>query len=123
MRAKEFISEMKHGKISNQAQVATAGLNTFFDAEKWNSEYVLGRVMMAVACTDGKTPVNIDGVSWIGKSKSAHPYTKEEQDMLKIAYKAVGATWNDINHGDMSSGEDADSNIQSPVKPFKGYKK
>lgn len=123
MRAKEFISEMKHGSINKQSQAATKGLNTFFDAERWNSDYVLNRVMMAAACTDGKTPVDIDGTSWVGKAKTAHPYTKEEQDMLKIAYAAVGAKWKDMNHGDMDSEETKETNSQSPVKPFKGYKK
>ena len=82
MRAREFISEAHPGKISKRLQAATRGLNTFSDGEKWNTDYTLNRVMMAAACTDGTFVPDIDWKSWVGKAKSAHPYTKEEQEML-----------------------------------------
>ena len=64
---------------------------------------------------------DMDMKSWVGKHKSAHPYTKEEQDMLKMAYKAAGARWVDLNHGDMDSEEAPGGNTKSPVKGFRGY--
>jgi hypothetical protein len=121
MRAREFISEDREGKLSQRQQSATRGLNTFSDSERWNSDYTLNRVMMAVAATDGIAPPNIDLKSWAGKSKTAHPYTKEEQAMLKLAYQAAGAKWKDVNHGDMESEEHQEVNTASPVKGFKGY--
>lgn len=77
--------------------------------------------MMAVACTDGTNMPDIDQKSWFGKEKTAHPYTKEEQAMLKMAYKAAGANWHDLNHGDMDSEEVPGTNTVSPIKSFKGY--
>lgn len=115
MRAKEFILEKKEHKISKRQQQSTRGVNTFSDAERWNADYVAYRLGMAVACTDGTTTPNIDSKSWIGKSKAAFPYSKLEQEMLKKAYKAVGADYKDLNHGDMESKELDTTNNCSPV--------
>jgi hypothetical protein len=41
--------------------------------------------------------------------------------MLKLAYRAVGADFKDLNGGDMKSEEPPGGNIESPVKPFRGY--
>ena len=122
MRATEFITE-RDGTIGNRKQVATVGLNVFYDAERANSDYVLNRVMMAVACADGSNkPIDMDAKSWVGKKRSAHPYTEIEQRMLKQAFKAAGATYTDLNHGDLKSEELPAVNTTSPMNPFKGYK-
>jgi hypothetical protein len=126
MRAKEFIHETKspEGKISNRVQQATVGLNTYSDGERWNGDYVAYRLGMAVASGDGKDiKPNMDAKSWIGKNKTAHPYTKEEQAMLKDAYAAVGASFEDLNDGDLRSQEVETVNKSSPVTAFKGYKR
>jgi hypothetical protein len=121
MRAREFIAE-RDGKIGKRRQAATVGLNIFSDAERTNSDYTLNRVMMATAMADGSdAPINIDAKSWVGKRRSAHPYTEVEQRMLKQAFKAAGAKWTDINSGDLNSGELESTNSQSPVRAFKGY--
>lgn len=122
MRAREFVAEANgNARISKRNQVGTRGLNTFSDSERWNTDYTLNRVMMAAACTDGTFVPDIDKKSWFGKGKTAHPYTQQEQDMLKMAYKAAGATWTDLNSGDMTSEEVASTNTASPIKSFKGY--
>lgn len=125
MRASEFISaqlnEIADAKISKRLQSATRGLNIFSDNERWNSDYTLSRLGQAVACTDGIITPDIDPKSWIGKNKSTHPYTKEEQAMLKKAYKAIGASYRDLNGGDMDSEEHPAVNKISPVKGFRGY--
>ena len=125
MRASEFISaqlmEIADAKISKRLQSATRGLNVFSDNERWNSDYTLSRLGQAVASTDGTFVPDIDPKSWVGKNKTAQPYTKEEQDMLKMAYKAVGASWKDLNGGDMDSEEHPAVNTVSPVKGFRGY--
>jgi len=61
--------------------------------------------------------------SWVGKHNTAHPYTKEEQDMLVLAYKAAGIEYKDLNNGNLDSEELSSTNTQSTVKPFKGYKR
>ena len=121
MRAREFITE-RRGKISHRHQQATRGLDLFRDKKRTNSDYVLNRVMMAVASADGsETPIDMDRQSWIGTRRSAHPYTEVEQKMLKQAFRAAGAEYDDVNNGDMDSEEMKDVNRVSPVKPFKGY--
>jgi len=79
--------------------------------------------MMAVASSDGINPIDMPAESWVGKHNTAHPYTKEEQDMLKLAYEAAGLEYIDLNKGDLDSEELPDTNAQSIIKPFKGYKR
>ena len=76
---------------------------------------------MAAACTDGTFVPEIDPKSWFGKMKTAQPYTQEEQNMMKMAYKAIGAVWEDLNDGNLHSEELPGTNITSPVTAFKGY--
>lgn len=57
--------------------------------------YDLNRIMMAVAAADGKTVPSIPVQSWAGKNNIAAPYSKLESDMLKHAYQATGAEWDD----------------------------
>jgi hypothetical protein len=125
MRAREFVSaritETADAKISRRLQAATRGLNVYSDAERWNGDYVLSRLGQAVASTDGTFVPDIDMKSWIGKNKSTHPYTPEEQAMLKMAYRAIGADYTDLNGGDMNSEEMSEVNRVSPVQGFKGY--
>lgn len=115
MKIREIISERKDGKLTKRQQEPTRGTNLFHDKQRANSDYVQFRVGMALACTDGKTMPDIDTTSWVGKQKTAHPYTKEEQDMLKLAYKAAGAEYDDVNHGDLHSKELSTTNKTSPV--------
>ena len=120
MRALEFVQESR-GKISKRQQNASVGLDLFFDPSRTDSTYTLNRVMMAVAATDGTFVPEMNDESWIGKDRSAHPYTKQEQQMLVKAFKAAGAEYKDLNKGDFNSEELPGVNITSPVKAFKGY--
>lgn len=126
MRAHEFITEQSHGtragKVSKRQQQSTVGLNVFAISQ-YDRTYDLNRVMMAVASTDGEIVPDLEQESWVGKQNTAHPYTKVEQDMLKIAYKAAGIPFKDLNKGDLDSEELDSTQDQSPIKPFKGYKK
>jgi hypothetical protein len=122
MRAKEFISESKIGKLSKRQRNPTRGLHVFANSN-YDRTYDLNRVMMAAASTDGTIIPDMDGESWAGKFNTAHAYTKEEEAMLKIAYKAAGINFKDLNKGDLSSDELDSTNTQSTLKPFKGYKK
>ena len=121
MRAREFITE-HDGHISKRYRYPTVGLNTFGDGEHISSDYTSYRLMMATAMADGtNAPLDLDAKSWHGKRKTAHPYTQEEQNMLKQAYRAVGATWQDLNHGDLASEEPPGGNSKSPIEGFRGY--
>ncbi len=117
MKVNEIIIEakIKQAKMTKRQNQSTRGVHTFGDAERANSDYVQFRVGMAAASTDGKTKPNIDAKSWIGKRKAAFPYTKEEVDILKMAYQAAGANYEDLNHGDLHSEELESTNKVSPV--------
>jgi hypothetical protein len=123
MRANEFISEAKIGKIGNRKQMSTKGLHKFRDENAADRIYELNRIMMAAASTDGTFIPEIDSESWAGRYDVAAPYTQQESDMLMMAYKAAGSEYHDLNKGDLKSKELDSTNIQSTVKPFKGYKR
>ena len=53
MRAREFIAERKGGKMSKLHQNATRGINKYTDDDRWNSDYKLYRLGLAMASTDG----------------------------------------------------------------------
>ena len=121
MRAREFLAEITNAKIAPRRQNSTRGLHIFGDSERWNADYVMNRIGMAVAGSDGKTMPPLDAKSWAGKNKTAHPYTPEEAAMLKMAYRAVGANYQDLNDGDLRSEELSGTNTKSPIRPFRGY--
>jgi hypothetical protein len=121
MRATEFVTESHNGVISKRNQNATVGLNKFRDKNFADRVYELNRVMMAVASTDGTFVPDVDGESWAGRNNIAVPYTKEEQEMLKRAYEAVGSYNEDLNNGDLQSKEHPAVNTTSPMQAFKGY--
>lgn len=114
MKIKEIINEQK-GELKDRQRFAMRGLNKFTDGAKWNSDYTLYRLGLALASTDGKTIPEVDEESWLGKWKLTAPYSKEEQDMLNVAYKAVNANHEDMNKGDMRSQEGPTINRTSPV--------
>lgn len=123
MRADEFLNENKVGKISKRKQIATRGLHKFRDQEFADRIYELNRIMMAAASTDGTFVPDMNHESWAGRHDIAAPYTKEEANMLKVAYAVNGSHYEDLNNGDMRSQELPDTNTTSTVKPFKGYKR
>ncbi len=118
MKIREIMSEAVDGKLSKREQEATVGLHTYDDGPKlgtFGSDYGQYRLMMALACSDGKTPPDMDSLSWIGKKKTAHPYTEIEAEMLKQGYKVVGLDYNDLNKNDLKSKEISSINKVSPV--------
>ena len=120
MKLRELF-EVKAGAVGKRYQQPTRGLNTFGDAEKANSDYTQYRLGLALACSDGVNPIDIDPKTWHGKRKTAHPYTEEEQQMLVKGFKAAGAEYKDLNNGNFKSEELPGVNLTSPVKAFQGY--
>jgi hypothetical protein len=109
------LDEANQTKLSKRKQQSSRGIQTFGDGERMSGDYTMNRLGMALAMTDGTNVPDIDAKSWIGKSKAAFPYTQEEADKLKKAYKAVGAVYKDLNHGDLRSEELEGTNATSPV--------
>jgi len=124
MRAREFVVEhRKIGKISKRLRYATRGLHKFRDEQFADRIYELNRVMMAVASNDGKQfSYPMDAESWAGRNDIAAPYTKQEQDMMRMAYQAIGSHHQDLNRGDLDSEEHPAVNTTSPIQAFGGYR-
>ena len=122
MKINEVIVEATMGKLSKRQQQPTRGLNKFTDGDRWNGDYTLYRLGLAVASTDGKSVPDTDKESWVGKWKVAAPYSQADQDMLEKAYQAVGAKYEDLNNGDMRSQELESTHKASPVAPKKKNK-
>jgi len=122
MKVYDVISEAASAKITKRQSQSSRGISTYSDAEKANSDYVAFKLGQAMAATDGKTVPEIDAKSWFGKKKTVHPYTEVENEMFKMAAKAVGAKYDDVNHGDMQSRELDTTNKVSPVAKIKTNK-
>lgn len=122
MKVYDVISEAASAKITKRQSQSSRGISTYSDAEKANSDYVAFKLGQAMASTDGKTVPEIDAKSWYGKKKTVHPYTEVENEMFKKAAKAVGANYDDVNHGDMQSKELDSTNKTSPVAKIKTNK-
>jgi hypothetical protein len=122
MKVYDVISEAASAKITKRQSQSSRGISTYSDAEKANSDYVAFKLGQAMAATDGKTAPEIDAKSWFGKKKTVHPYTEVENEMFKKAAKAVGAKYDDVNHGDMQSRELDTTNKVSPVAKIKTNK-
>ena len=122
MKVIDIISEAKQAKITKRQSQSSRGISIYSDAEMANSDYVAFKLGQAMAGSDGKSPLDIDAKSWHGKKKTIHPYTEVENEMFKQAAKAVGASYTDINHGDMKSKELDSTNKISPVAKIKKNK-
>ena len=114
MKIHEIIIE-SIGTVPERHQNATVGLHIYDDGHTWASDYSHYRLGLALASTDGKMVPHTDSASWIGKRKTAHPYTDVESEMLKRAYEAIGVRHHDVNKGDLESQEVKDTNTVSPV--------
>ncbi len=120
MKVNEIITEARAGKVPDSYKEASTGLHTFSDGERTNTDYTHYRLGLALAGADGKSPVvDMDPKTFYGKRHTSHPYTKEEEEMLKQAYRTVGAKWDDLNAGNLNSEELKDTNRSSVVAPRK----
>lgn len=121
MKINEVIVETRAGKVPDAYKEASTGLQTFSDKEGTNTDYTHYRLGLALASADGKSPlVDMDPKSFYGKKHTAHPYTQEEVEMLKQAYRTVGAKVDDLNNGNLNSLELPDTNKSSTTaKPKK----
>ena len=123
MRAREFIREST-ADLHKDHEGPMPGAYNFRD-NGVDRTYHLNRIMMAAAMADGKSTGPIKGAnssSWNEKYNTAHPYTKEEHNMLKAAFNTVPSN---IHHmvSDHRSIEPENTHKVSPVKGFAGYKR
>ena len=124
MRSYEFINEGKVGKLDvNHAKAHTGGYK--FRDDGIDRIYNLNQIMKATAMADGKSSkaVDMDFESFAGKNNTAYPYTKEEHNMMKAAFKTVGDTSSWEFEGGHKSVESDDTHKISPTIGFKGFGK
>lgn len=127
MRAREFVVEAAKSTVKAKGRIHKDHVQAMTGAHRVagtaDRHYELNRVMMAAAMADGKTVPDLGDHSWHHKNNTAHPYSKLEADMLKHAYQAVGVEWDDVlkPNPDNESQEPDDTNVNSVVRPFKGY--
>jgi hypothetical protein len=122
MRANEFIIEA-NGKVPKRAKQAMNKTHMTRDVGGYDRTNHLNRLAMAMACADGKSTskIDMDSYSWVEKYNSIHPYTKEEENMVKAAMKTVPT---DHKHAVRNGSKEMDDTHKtSPVLAFKGYGK
>jgi len=123
MRASEFLTEGE-GKIHDHHSQATQGVMRVRDVGGYDRVYHMNRLWMAMAMADGKSKdaVDMDNASFVEKYNTVHPYTEEEYNMYVAATKTIPSDQKTIVPYSKSQ-EPEDTNKQSLVKPFKGYKR
>jgi len=126
MRASEFIVEAgpPRGKIHKDHNNVSKGTTISRDVGGYDRVYHMNRIWMATAMADGKStkPVDMDPAAYTEKFNSAHPYTKEEHNMLQAAYKTVPSEHYEVTPWSASK-EPEDIHRVSPVTGFKGFGK
>lgn len=119
MRAREIIHEdaiVRNGRRPHIDQEAVMP-SAHRVAGTADRTYDLNRIMIAVASADGTNIPRTPAQSWAGKNNIATPYTELEGRMLRHAYQAQGAEWDDVlkpNRRQLSL-EPKDVNRRSPV--------
>ena len=123
MRAFEFLTEGE-GKPRHDHEQASTGVYKVRDVGGYDRIYHMNRLWMAMACADGKSQdaVEMDNASFTEKYNTVHPYTEEEYNMFISATKTIPTDRKDVVPYSKSQ-ESSDTNTQSSVKAFKGYKR
>lgn len=118
MKINEIIAEGHDGKKPKHLTQDT-GQWKFRDSGGYDRAYNLNRVMMATAMADGSDkPLDMDQASFVEKFNVAHPYTEEEHNMMKQAFKTVDSEVQHIEP-DHKSREHPDTHKQSPIQARK----
>ena len=125
MRAQEFIVEDRKGDLHPDQAATMVGAHRIRDNGGYDRTNHLNRMMMAAAMHDGKSRKAIpksqmDPASWVEKYNTAHPYTKEEDNMIHGAMKTIGSEHHNVMSNHRSTEPEGTHKI-SPVKGFKGY--
>ena len=122
MRSREFVAEVK-GLRSSLNKGKPPHTHTVASTGNIHSRgyYDLYRASLAVAGMDKDGNIeNIpDAETWLGSDGYVAPFSPEEYEMTKKAYKALGMKTRD---GDNGGSKEPDAvNTTSPMKGFKGY--
>ncbi len=128
MRIHEIINEDKDytktkNKVVNSYSNALTGVHTVSGTS--DRFYDLYRLGLKVAEADGVHPLKTGQESWAGRNNVISPYTQEEAQMMKHAYKANNLLWTDklSPNTKNKSKESEDVYVVSPVASLDWKKK
>ena len=116
MRATEFISEHITTEYDKETKNAEKGVYVARDKGGYDRVYHMNRLMMAMAKADGKStgPVDSPADTWFEKYNTLHPYTQEEDNMIKAGMATVPTDGRQIAPFSKSKESD-DTHRASPV--------
>ena len=116
LRSRDFVKEGKVTTRSHEEDMVSQGTTRTRDVGGYDRVYHMNRLMMAMAMADGKSVKAVDSPSetWAEKFNTHHPYTKEEDNMVKSAMKTVPTDGKEISKFSKSA-EPKDVNKTSPV--------
>jgi hypothetical protein len=122
MKINEVIVEGSVGKKPSH-DTQDKGEWKFRDVGGYDRTYNLNRIMMAAAMADGKStkPVEMDQASWVEKYNVARPYSEEEHNMMKQAFKTIDSEYQH-SESDHKSKELEDTHKTSPTPAKKKNK-
>lgn len=98
MRAKEFVTENKNGKITKNQAAPSKGVFKARDKNGIDRLYHMNRMMMAMAMSDGMSQdaVKMDYSSFAEKYNTIHPYTEQEYNMMIQAKKSMPTDFEEV---------------------------
>lgn len=120
MRAREFIREdrddqRRDGQLLSTYDQANPGALTGHEIDRYYDMYRAGMLMAA-----GPGDLDqLDAASWINNQPYFGAYTDADRDKILAAFKALGIRPKTLI--EPGSLEHPEVQINSPVKPFKGY--
>lgn len=99
MRARDFVQEGKITKRHPHHDAASQGVSRSRDIGGYDRIYHMNRLMMAMAMADGKDTKAVDSPqeTWSEKFNTHHPYTQQEDNMIRAAFNTVPTDGNHIS--------------------------
>lgn len=108
MRAKDFVIEVKKGKISSYQEKAISGAKTFPQIDQGYGLYRFGLAMASSPEDNGS-----NGVHELNNRPVTLCYSKQEEDIINKALKKLGLSSQQITSN--GSQEPGDTNKTSPM--------
>jgi hypothetical protein len=124
MRLHEIMTEHKVTEYDKETKNAEKGVYVARDVGGYDRVYHMNRLMMAMAKADGKNtgPVDSPASTWFEKYNTLHPYTKEEDNMIKAGMATIPTDGRQIAPYSKSK-ESHDTHKASPVPHNSGKHK
>jgi hypothetical protein len=119
IREMRSIKEMATTARSPDVDAVSQGVIRTRDKGGYDRAYHLNRMGMAMAMSDGKSTKAVDSPAdtWAEKYNTYHPYTKEEDNMVRSAMKTVPTDGKHVSTYGKSKEPDGTQTISPVAKP------